>query len=365
MIDKRAGPLDTARGDHLQPASCELLAAWDVLENLFTAGAEKRLDSIWYARDGRELLHSSMAELDIPHPYFAFLNHEKIGAVLMACAETGERVRVIQPIRNCWFEKTSAGEHVTRVSPRDGNDLIIRSRVLIGADGRVSRVRKAHSIAATTHRYARSIAVFFARSDAVGTENALRVFLTDTAIVSVIPRTGGGCKIAVPLLPDEARAWRNADHKERARRLAVLLPAPRFSELQFADIYPPISLKANAWCDSTVCLIGDACHAMHPARSLGMNITLRCIEVLSQCLETAGSPLTPVTATEALDRYQSTAKQWVDRQLVANHQSGLQMDRADAESLDGLETRLREIQADPVELRAYSMRAAGYADGGA
>ncbi len=96
-----------------------------------------------------------------------------------------------------------------------------------------------------------------------------------------------------------------------------------------------------------------------------MNITLRCIEVLSQCLETAGSPLTPVTATEALDRYQSTAKQWVDRQLVANHQSGLQMDRADAESLDGLETRLREIQADPVELRAYSMRAAGYADGGA
>ena len=42
LIERNADSLDTARGDHLQPLTCEWLARWDVLDLMFARGAERR-----------------------------------------------------------------------------------------------------------------------------------------------------------------------------------------------------------------------------------------------------------------------------------------------------------------------------------
>ena len=45
LLEKSEKPQDTARGDHLQPAVCEILGKWDVLDNFFKNGAKKRAGS--------------------------------------------------------------------------------------------------------------------------------------------------------------------------------------------------------------------------------------------------------------------------------------------------------------------------------
>ena len=81
LLEKNLGPIDTARGDHLQPYTLEILDRWGILDDFFQQGAEKRIGSIWYTGVGKEILNSSISELDIPWPYFLFLNHEKISEV--------------------------------------------------------------------------------------------------------------------------------------------------------------------------------------------------------------------------------------------------------------------------------------------
>ena len=42
LIEKSEKPQDTARGDHLQPAVCEILDNWNLLDDFFLNGAKKR-----------------------------------------------------------------------------------------------------------------------------------------------------------------------------------------------------------------------------------------------------------------------------------------------------------------------------------
>ena len=43
LVERSAEPIDTARGDHLQPHTCEWLDEWGVLDSMWELGAEKRL----------------------------------------------------------------------------------------------------------------------------------------------------------------------------------------------------------------------------------------------------------------------------------------------------------------------------------
>ena len=52
LLDRRAGPLDTARGDHTQPAMQPVLSRWGVLDRLMEAGAEQRAGTRWFDAEG-------------------------------------------------------------------------------------------------------------------------------------------------------------------------------------------------------------------------------------------------------------------------------------------------------------------------
>lgn len=47
LVERNPGPLDTARGDHLQPRAVELLDAWGALDEILRLGAEQRHGTIW------------------------------------------------------------------------------------------------------------------------------------------------------------------------------------------------------------------------------------------------------------------------------------------------------------------------------
>ena len=86
LVERSADPIDTARGDHLQPQTCEWLQEWGVLDELFARGAEKRLGACYLTPAGDTVLPVPCDQLDIAHPYFVYLNHELICEALLAVA---------------------------------------------------------------------------------------------------------------------------------------------------------------------------------------------------------------------------------------------------------------------------------------
>ena len=361
LIEKSAAPLDTARGDHLQPSTLAILDRWGVLDRLIDAGGERRLGSVWYSAEGETLLHSSLAELDVPHPYYLYLNHESIGSTLLQAALEDSQVNIERPIRNWWPEDRSDSTADVRVGRVDGTEVRVSARLIVGADGRSSRVRKLFGFTAGSYRYERPIAVMFARPARRSAANDLEVYLSERQMVAVIPRTGGGCKIGVPVHSSEVAQWRQADGAELKLLLKTLVPPLDVDDVCFADVYPPVYLRADSWINGNAVLIGDACHAMHPARSQGMNTAIRCIDVLAAKLRDSVATPDGQAFHRLLADYETALKPTIDVMLEKNHQHGLEMDRSGAESYAATCASLKSVQRNPAIRTAFAMNAAGYA----
>ena len=364
LIEKSDAPADTARGDHLQPKTCEILERWGVLEDVFKCGAEKRRGATWLTKDGEVLMHSSIAELPISHPYFAFLNHEKISTTLLAAAARSSNFEIVRPIRNWWLENSPERNKLVRIGLTDGTERLISTGMLVGADGRASRTRKFVGIESESRTYSNPISVLFADNRDSDPANNVRVFLSDGCMVSVIPRTGGGCKIGIPMPPEDVKDWRKADAATLKKRLYEIVPTLNVDNLRFGDAYPPIFLQTRSWVKDNVVLIGDACHAMHPARSQGMNIAIRCIDELAARLMREASPLDAGNVASILADYEAEMKPRIDPLLAQNHRSGLEMDDMNAARHAKTVESIERLQSDPKALHRYSMNAAGYGDSG-
>ena len=78
LVEKSEKPQDTARGDHIQPFVCEILNQWSVLDDFFDAGAKKRAGSLWFDESANFLMDANVSKLDIPQPFFMFINHEAV-----------------------------------------------------------------------------------------------------------------------------------------------------------------------------------------------------------------------------------------------------------------------------------------------
>ena len=360
LVERDAGPLDTVRGDHLQPVTCAALERWGVLPQLRALGAEKRLGSRWYNAQGEEILHARVDDLDIAHPYFLYLNHELISRALLERAAMNPAFRLLRPATARLV--ASAQGHAVQVQEATGSRTI-HAALVVAADGRNSAARRALEIPAETYPYANPLVILFAPRAFPDPRNEVHAYLTAGGIVSVVPRTGGRWKIGFPVARAELNGWLQAGEAELARRLAQLAPALGGLAPQLAGIYPVAMLKAAHWTAGNVLLLGDACHALHPGRSQGMNVALRVVEQLSEELhapQAAGTLAQPQRLQGWLQAFEAGLKPAIDLRLDENHARGLDMDRLDAGAAVAMERALRAVAADPARLRRYCLNSAGY-----
>ena len=340
----------------MQPRTLEILASWGALDRLFANGAERRTTTRWLNQSGEVVLDAPVDMLDIEHPYFAYLNHEKITRTLLETAlAQPDLCTLVQPIRSWSLDERQAEKVEATVERREGPGLRIRARVLVGADGRSSRVRNLFDAGMTTHSYERPIVVLFARNDAPQPENPLVASFSDEGVIAVIPRTGGGLKIGISATPKGVAQWKRADSTELTEQVRKLAPYLEFSEPYYAHVYPPVAVRTSRWVHENVVLIGDACHAMHPARSQGMNVSIRCVDALIRALPAAGASLNP-----ALSAFERQTLPVVDAILDANHHAGLEFDDISPEVQRKSAESLARIHSNPQARRRYALRTAGF-----
>ena len=357
LLDRRAGPLDTARGDHIQPAMQPVLSRWGVLDRLMEAGAERRAGTRWFDAEGAHIATVPVPQRDDCAGAFLFLNHEKIGDILLKAAEEAGAANITG--LSDWSLTRAAGNW--RIEwQADNQSASATCTVLVAADGTASTVRSRLKIGLDRHRYQYPIAVLYGRQQGVSDERTLDVCLAEERMVSLIPRTGGATKVGFPVSTEEIGFWKTVSEDALRRRLAEWCPEIEFESLAFGAIYPPVSQQSEPYQgDGAVVLIGDARHAMHPARSMGMNTCFRVADQLADSLGGLSSGFSEAEVLPLLSEFETRFEQELTPRLSENHAAGLQMDTITGGGFVELREQLKLAAGDERILGAMALKAAG------
>ena len=359
LVEKSEKPQDTARGDHIQPFVCEILNQWSVLDDFFDAGAKKRAGSLWFDESANFLMDANVSKLDIPQPFFMFINHEDISEVFLKFASKDENFSLYRPIINCQHVSTDHDESLYQLILKDKTELTIATKLVVGADGVASNIARKFELERQTFRYERALAVLFSEDYEADSENNLRTYLTDRGIVTMIPRSKGGCKIGLTIDRNEVKEWKKMSNEDYTNFIGSLVPEYKLLPMYSAGIYPPSMIITKRWTKDNLVLIGDACHGLHPGRSQGMNTTIKCIDELVKLLPEY-TDFNKQRVAEVLEIYQKKMQGEISQLLQSNHKMGLAMDKFDRKSKIAEIKKYVELEQDQEKGINYRMNSAGY-----
>ena len=359
LVEKSEKPQDTARGDHIQPFVCEILNQWGVLDDFFDAGAKKRAGSLWFDESANFLMDANVSKLDIPQPFFMFINHEDISEVFLKFASKDENFSLYRPIINCQHVSTDHDESLYKLILKDKTELTIATKLVVGADGVASNIARKFELERQTFRYERALAVLFSEDYEADSENNLRTYLTDRGIVTMIPRSKGGCKIGLTIDRNEVKEWKKMSNEDYTNFIGSLVPEYKSLPMYSAGIYPPSMIITKRWTKDNLVLIGDACHGLHPGRSQGMNTTIKCIDELVKLLPEY-TDFNKQRVAEVLEIYQKKMQGEISHLLQSNHKMGLAMDKFDRKSKIAEIKKYVELEQDQEKGINYRMNSAGY-----
>jgi 2-polyprenyl-6-methoxyphenol hydroxylase-like FAD-dependent oxidoreductase len=365
-------PLDTARGDHFQCVVVDILEQWGVLNAFWAAGAEKRYGAVYYTETNDVLLECDYTGLPIPHPYYAYLHHELIGDTFLKLAASNANYTLFRPARAREFDVGPEGiRSLTLKLPEDhpapdgfhpGQTVIIKPRMVVGADGRGSRVRDVVGLKAEAHEYENPLVVLFAQRSEMDPMNRVTTYMGPQGSIARIPRAFGNWKIGLPIRKSDIAFWKTATPKMRKTAVAARAPQLEHIDADVGGFYPVKLVNATGWVQGNTVLIGDACHAMHPARGQGMNVSIRCVAKLMNLLPDVGDMVDAGIVSRRLKTYENSVKPAIDKVLSDNHARGEEMDSFDPAVIARSAAAMKAINSDGELLRRYRMQSAGYAD---
>ncbi|MBL8630716.1 MAG: FAD-dependent monooxygenase [Rhodospirillaceae bacterium] len=365
-------PLDTARGDHFQCVVVDILEQWGALDAFWAAGAEKRHGAIYCSDTDDVLLQSDYSDLPIPHPYYAYLHHELIGDTFLKLAAENPNYTLFRPARAREFEVGPEGiRSLTLKLPEDhaapdgftpGQTVIIKPRLVVGADGRGSRVRDVLGIPAQAHEYDNPLVVLFAPRSEMDPLNRVITYMGSHGTLTKVPRAFGGWKIGFPIRKSDIAFWKTATPKLRRNAIAARAPHLEHLEAEVGGFYPVKLVNTDRWVQGNTVLVGDACHAMHPARGQGMNVAIRCLAKMLPLLPDPSDLANADVLHQRLKAYESSVKPAIDKVLADNHARGEEMDSLDAAVIARSAAAMKMINDNPEMLRRYRLQSAGYAD---
>lgn len=364
VVEASNRPLDTARGDHLQAVVVDILDRWGALPAFWAAGAEKRHAARYLTDRGEPIITIDYHALPIPHPYYLYLHHELIAETFLKLAAENSDFRLIRPARAKEFQVGAGGIETLTLHSTGDIEICIKPRMVIGADGRTSRVRDALGFTFDTYEYENPLVVHFAPRLSVDEDplNHFTSFMGPNGSISRIPRAFGAWKLGLVITKPEIAFWKTATLAQRRKAVGRIAPQLEPLAPELGGFYAISLLNTHQWVKGNTVLLGDACHAMHPARGQGMNVAIRSLDQLLALLPEPKDMHRPEVVHAALATYERNAKPITEKVLAENHALGSAREKLGPDYVAKTIESLRAIQADPERHRKYVMDSAGYGD---
>jgi 2-octaprenyl-6-methoxyphenol hydroxylase len=188
-------------------------------------------------------------------------------------------------------------DHSSVTLELDNGDTI-EARIVIGADGKHSRVRELSGIACRSWSYKQSALTFHISHERdhldISTE-----FHTREGPFTLVPLADGKCSVVWMMRPDKAEALIGEPPQAFAKLAQETCHSllGKLSLIGERALIPMSGLSASMLAKGRVALIGEAAHAFPPIGAQGLNLGIRDVRDLAKALDGASD------AEAALRRY--------------------------------------------------------------
>ena len=317
VIDKAAcyQPLSekpTARVSAINQANITALKQFDVWNYLQQDRANPYTDMHVWDKDSFGDIHFSCGEMGSDALGIIVENQ----ALVNALAKTGEAQSNVQLV-TAGIERVLAGPNQTMLML--DNDEVLSCRLLVGADGANSFVRKQAGLPITFRDYEHTAIVANIRTDEPH-DNVARQAFTPTGPLALLPMVAPNvCSIVWSQTPEQAsslmalndEAFCNALTAASNSVLGTMVLETKRSAF-------PLTMRyARQWAKDGVVLIGDAAHTIHPLAGQGANLGMQDALVLAETLSNLNASGKDIGLYKNLRSYERSRKTEAMKMIAA------------------------------------------------
>ncbi|MFN3230613.1 MAG: UbiH/UbiF/VisC/COQ6 family ubiquinone biosynthesis hydroxylase [Alphaproteobacteria bacterium] len=232
-------------------------------------------------------------------PFGQMVENRHIRGGLIQTLQDLPTVKIVAPAR---VESVEREGGVAAALLQDGQT--VHAALIVGADGRSSRIRQSAGIKTVGHRYDQTGIVTTVEHEKPHHGIAHERFLTPGPF-AILPLQGTRSSLVWSEAPDVAVAILKLEDaafdQEIARRFggfmgAVHAVGPRFG-------YPYAVHVAERFTDTRLALVGDAAHGIHPIAGQGLNLGWRDVAALAELVTDSARLGLDVGSTIVLERY--------------------------------------------------------------
>lgn len=185
--------------------------------------------------------------------------------------------------------KDTSGNYCGVHAVKDGEEIIIESKLIIGADGRYSTVRKKASIDVTIRKH--GFDLLWARIPAPSDwEPSIKMALVGDKQLSLFTQTNGFIQIGWNIEQGSFPQIRKQPFTPFIEQLILAFPQLKETVTQHIQSWQDFVLldvfssTSESWGKDGVVLLGDAVHTMTPTGAFGLNSSLKDAEVLASII---------------------------------------------------------------------------------
>lgn len=208
---------------------------------------------------------------------------------------------------------------VTEVEDRDafatvkvninGTEKLIKTKLVVGADGARSRIRQWAGIKTRGWKYWQSCVAFTIKHTAPQNDIAFERFWS-TGPMGVLPLPGNRCQIVWTNPHAEAKNLQTMDEGEFLRKLSQYTGG-LLGKLELVSdrlLFPVQLMQCDRYVQSRLALIGDAAHCCHPVGGQGLNLGIRDAASLAQIIQEAHTLGADIGSLNTLKHYEAWRK---------------------------------------------------------
>ena len=191
----------------------------------------------------------------------------------------------------------------------NGEKRLIKTKLVIGADGARSHIRSLAGIKTRGWKYWQSCVAFTIEHTARENNTAFERFWP-SGPMGVLPLPGNRCQIVWTHPHAEAKALAELDESAFLKKLQTYTQGT-LGDLKLVSkrmLFPVQLMQCDRYIKPRLALIGDAAHCCHPVGGQGLNLGIRDAASLAQTLQTASHKGQDIGAIEVLKSYEGWRK---------------------------------------------------------
>ncbi|SER78405.1 FAD-dependent monooxygenase [Psychrobacillus sp. OK032] len=287
LLEQHAAVGKAFRGEHLNEEGETILKEHGLFDAIEQLGL-LRMEKLEYWHKGKPF------KTILPDPQVGHLGihvpQKHLLSILLEAAEEYPTFRSMMNTRVVELLEDESGYYNGVRAVKDGEEMLIESQLIIGADGRYSTVRKKAEIDVTIRKH--GFDLLWARIPSPDDwEPSIRMALIDGKQLSLFTQAQGYIQIGWNIEEGAFPQLRKQPFTPFIDQLTEAFPQleetvrnniQTWKDFVLLDVY---SSTSESWGKNGVALIGDAVHTMTPTGAFGLNSALKDADYLSSLID--------------------------------------------------------------------------------